>query len=80
MPCYEEILVKGGAPLRMWTKNVHIEKTAIAQMTNVARLPIIHGHVAAMPDCHPGKGATVGSVIPTKGAICLLYTSDAADD
>ena len=38
-------------------------------MQNVAMLPFIHKHVAAMPDCHLGKGATVGSVIPTKGAI-----------
>src|SRR5690606_11318170 len=35
----------------------------------VARLPFIHKHVAAMPDVHWGMGATVGSVIPTKGAI-----------
>ncbi|MCH9808043.1 MAG: RtcB family protein [Alphaproteobacteria bacterium] len=53
----------------MWTRNVHIEDTAIEQMKNVARLPVIHKHVAAMPDCHWGMGATVGSVIPTKQAI-----------
>ncbi len=69
MSSYNEIIIPGGAPLKMWTKNVQIEDAAINQMINVARLPIIHGHVAAMPDCHPGKGATVGSVIPTKGAI-----------
>ncbi len=69
MSGYEEIVVPGGAPLKMWTRNVLIQDDAIAQMTNVARLPIIHGHVAAMPDCHFGIGATVGSVIPTKGAI-----------
>jgi tRNA-splicing ligase RtcB len=53
----------------MWTKNVQIDDTAIEQMKNVAMLPFIHKHVAAMPDCHYGMGATVGSVIPTKGAI-----------
>ena len=38
-------------------------------MRNVAALPFIHRHVAAMPDVHWGKGATVGSVIATSGAI-----------
>ena len=61
--------VPGGVPLKMWTKNVQIEDQAIAQMKNVAMLPIIHKHVAGMPDCHWGMGATVGSVIPTKKAI-----------
>ncbi len=69
MSGFEEYDVPGGAPLKMWTKNVQIEDEAIAQMKNVAMLPIIHKHVAAMPDCHFGMGATVGSVIPTKGAI-----------
>jgi tRNA-splicing ligase RtcB len=69
MSGHEEHEVPGGAPLKMWTKNVQIEDAAIAQMKNVAMLPIIHKHVAAMPDCHWGMGATVGSVIPTKGAI-----------
>ena len=61
--------VKGGRPLKLWADGVNIENEAIAQMENVARLPIIHGHVAAMPDCHFGIGATVGSVIPTRQAI-----------
>ncbi len=66
---FDTIDVPGGSPLKMWTKNVLIEDVAIQQMQNVAMLPFIHKHVAAMPDCHLGKGATVGSVIPTKGAI-----------
>lgn len=61
--------IPGGASLKMWTEGVQVEDDAIQQMENVARLPIIHGHVAAMPDCHWGMGATVGSVIPTKSAI-----------
>jgi tRNA-splicing ligase RtcB len=69
MSTYENIEVPGGAPLKMWTQNVQIEDAAIEQMKNVAMLPFIHKHVAAMPDCHFGMGATVGSVIPTKGAI-----------
>ncbi|HUS97051.1 MAG TPA: RtcB family protein [Hyphomicrobiaceae bacterium] len=62
-------LVPGGTPIKMWTKGVQIGDEAIKQMENVARLPIIHGHVSAMPDCHWGMGATVGSVIPTRSAI-----------
>lgn len=46
-----------------------IEPKAANQLYNIAKLPFIHKHVAVMPDCHLGKGATVGSVIATKGAI-----------
>ena len=59
----------GGAPIKAWVRGVHTDDNAIRQLQNVARLPIVHGHVAAMPDVHWGIGATVGSVIPTKGAI-----------
>jgi tRNA-splicing ligase RtcB len=48
---------------------VPVEDAAVAQLRNIAGLPFVHGHVAAMPDVHLGRGATVGSVIPTKGAI-----------
>jgi tRNA-splicing ligase RtcB (3'-phosphate/5'-hydroxy nucleic acid ligase) len=66
---HEHRAISAGAPLKLWNKGVHFGEEAIQQMINVARLPIIHGHVAAMPDCHWGMGATVGSVIPTKAAI-----------
>jgi len=55
--------------LKMWTEGVPVEDQAMAQLRNVANLPIIHGHVAVMPDVHLGYGATVGSVIPTRSAI-----------
>jgi tRNA-splicing ligase RtcB len=58
-----------GAHIKAWTKGVPIEDAALTQLRNVAALPFIHSHVAAMPDVHWGRGATVGSVIPTKGAI-----------
>lgn len=58
-----------GAPLKMWTRGVPVEAVAMEQLRNVAKLPFIHKHVAAMPDIHWGMGATVGSVIPTVGAI-----------
>jgi tRNA-splicing ligase RtcB (3'-phosphate/5'-hydroxy nucleic acid ligase) len=60
-------LNKGRAPVLVWTRD--IEHEAIQQLVNVSQLPIIHGHIAAMPDVHAGIGATVGSVIPTKSAI-----------
>lgn len=60
-------LNKARVPVKIFTKDV--EQDAIQQLLNVAQLPIVHGHVAAMPDVHHGIGATVGSVIPTKQAI-----------
>src|ERR1044072_4590688 len=46
-----------------------IDEGAITQAARAARLPFVSGHVALMPDAHIGIGATVGSVIPTEGAI-----------
>ncbi|GAA4592917.1 RtcB family protein [Planotetraspora phitsanulokensis] len=46
-----------------------IDEGAIQQAARTARLPFVSGHVALMPDAHVGIGATVGSVIPTEGAI-----------
>jgi tRNA-splicing ligase RtcB len=46
-----------------------IDHAARQQLLNIANLPIVHPHVAAMPDVHAGIGATVGSVIPTRSAI-----------
>lgn len=46
-----------------------IEPQAMEQIKNIAAMPFVCNHVAVMPDCHLGKGATVGSVIATKGAI-----------
>ncbi|MBA3549340.1 MAG: RtcB family protein, partial [Nannocystis sp.] len=51
------------------TRGVAVEDAALQQLENVARMPFIHRWVAAMPDVHWGMGATVGSVIPTVGAI-----------
>ena len=55
--------------VRAWTNGVEVEHEAIAQIRNIAALPVVAGPVAIMPDVHVGKGATVGSVIPTRGAI-----------
>lgn len=58
-----------GVPLKLWDSAGPFEAGAMQQLRNVAALPFVHGHVAGMPDVHWGKGATVGSVIATKGAI-----------
>src|SRR5690348_3431409 len=63
------IVTEKGVPIKAWTKGVPLEDQARAQLLNVAQLPFIFKWVAAMPDVHWGIGATVGSVIPTKGAI-----------
>ena len=64
-----EIIETGYAPIKAWIEGVPVEDAARRQLLNVAALPFIHHHVAVMPDVHFGMGATVGSVIPTKGAI-----------
>ncbi len=55
--------------VRLWTGDMAIEPQALQQIRNIATLPILAGHIAIMPDVHFGMGATVGSVIPTRGAI-----------
>lgn len=57
------------SPIKTWTKGVQVEDQALGQLKNLSSLPFIHKHIAAMPDVHWGMGATIGSVIATKGAI-----------
>ena len=64
-----DVIGGGRVPIKMWTRGVPVEHAAIQQLTNIASLPFIYKHVAVMPDVHLGRGATVGSVVPTKGAI-----------
>jgi tRNA-splicing ligase RtcB len=66
---YNVIKPEKGVPIMVWTKGVPLEDAACQQLLNVAQLPFIYKWVAAMPDVHSGIGATVGSVIPTLGAI-----------
>ena len=66
MPVKQEIN-EGRVPVRIYTGE--IEPASRQQLVNISRLPIVHHHVAAMPDVHLGIGATVGSVIPTLKAI-----------
>ena len=64
-----DVFETSGVPIKAWTRGVAIEDAARKQLENLARLPIVFHHVAAMPDVHFGIGATVGSVVPTEGAI-----------
>src|SRR5512144_2245702 len=66
---YNVIQPETGAPIKAWTQGVPLEDAARNQLLNVAQLPFIYRWIAAMPDVHWGIGATVGSVIPTQGAI-----------
>jgi RNA-splicing ligase RtcB len=53
----------------MWTRGVPVDEPSKQQLLNTASLPFIYKWLAVMPDVHFGKGSTIGSVIPTKGAI-----------
>lgn len=67
-----EVINPPGFPsmLKVWhDPNTEIEKAAMNQLLDTIHLPFIHKHVAVMPDVHWGLGATVGTVLPTKGAI-----------
>src|SRR5688572_26033245 len=64
-----DLIETGRVPIKAWTRGVAMEDEARRQLENVARLPIVTPHVAVMPDVHFGIGATVGSVVPTAGAI-----------
>jgi tRNA-splicing ligase RtcB len=67
----QHVVLKGekGVPVKAWVRGVPLEEQAKQQLLNVAQLPFVFKWVVAMPDVHWGIGATVGSVIPTKGAI-----------
>ena len=66
---YEVIENQGGKPIKAWVKGVPFAENARQQLERIARLPFVHQWVAAMPDVHLGKGATVGSVVATHKAI-----------
>jgi tRNA-splicing ligase RtcB len=68
MKTYEE-LESPGVPIKAWVQGVDLADNALQQLRNTALLPFIHRHLAVMPDVHWGLGATIGSVIPTVGAI-----------
>jgi tRNA-splicing ligase RtcB len=63
----KQAIEQGRVPVLIYTEE--IEAVARQQLVNLSRLPIVHHHVAAMPDVHAGIGATVGAVIATRRAI-----------
>ena len=60
-------VITKGKPVKIWADE--IDDNAILQLENMSKMPFIHKHIAAMPDVHWGMGATIGSVIPAKGAV-----------
>jgi tRNA-splicing ligase RtcB len=63
----KQVLNGERVPVKIWTDEV--DEKSKQQLANIASLPFIHHHVAAMPDVHLGIGATIGSVIATRDAI-----------
>lgn len=61
------VITENRVPVKIWTDDV--DERSLAQLGNIAKMPFIHHHVAAMPDVHLGIGATIGSVIATDRAI-----------
>lgn len=64
-----ELLQKGGKQIKIWTDVSGLDEPTLEQLFRISKMPFIFEHIAVMPDVHLGKGATVGSVIATKGAI-----------
>lgn len=64
-----ETIGGGLVPVKAWVRGVPVEDVARKQLVDTASLPVVWPHVAVMPDVHWGMGATVGSVVPTRGAI-----------
>ena len=65
MPIQKEI--QGRVPVKIWTQDV--DNRSLEQLHNLASLPLVFHHVAAMADVHAGIGATIGAVVATKGAV-----------
>ena len=63
----QQVLIDQRVPVKIWTHDV--DDRSKEQLANIAGMPFIHHHVAAMPDVHFGLGATIGSVIATHKAI-----------
>jgi len=66
---FELLHAEGATPIKAWVRGVPVDSLAREQLANIAAVPFVGPWVAVMPDVHVGKGATVGSVIPTRGAI-----------
>ena len=67
---FDVIDAGNGHLVKAWKHGVPFEDAAIVQLIKTASMPFVFKHVAAMADCHVGIGATIGTVLPTKGAVC----------
>ena len=67
MAAFSIVEHKYGVPIHVWAEK--LDEKSLSQLKNVASLPFVFNHVAAMPDVHAGLGATIGSVIATDGAV-----------
>jgi len=63
----KQVIEKGKFPVKIYTDELDYQ--AWTQLEHLSNLPFIHNHIAVMPDAHGGIGSTIGSVIPTVGAI-----------
>jgi tRNA-splicing ligase RtcB len=68
MPVFDEIR-NAFRPVKLWVPASEVEPGALRQIENTANLPFVFRHVAVLPDVHGGVGATVGTVVATKGAL-----------
>jgi tRNA-splicing ligase RtcB len=66
---YDVMDIPDGGHVKMWTQGVPVEEAAREQLSNTARMPFVYKHIAVMPDVHLGKGSTIGTVVPTLGAV-----------
>ncbi|EIC28548.1 MULTISPECIES: RtcB family protein [Methylomicrobium] len=66
---YQVLQEDQGKPIKLWAQGVPVDDAAKKQLLNMARMPFVFKHIAVMPDVHFGLGSTIGSVIPTRGAI-----------
>jgi len=66
---FEPAAATNAAPVKMWTRGVPVDESSHKQLLNTAQMPFVYKWLAVMPDVHYGMGATIGSVVPTVGAI-----------
>jgi len=64
-----KVIAENKVPIKIWADYVEVEDEAMKQISNLASMPFIFKHIAIMPDCHWGMGATIGSVVPSKSAV-----------
>ena len=69
-----EVITYKDKMIKAWINGVDVDRGTIDQLVQVSQMPFIYKWVAAMPDCHIGMGATIGSVIATKGAVMPAAT------